>query len=197
MEHNSFSTGYTNFVDEIEEEFDDFFSRKGRAKLKKKRAERKLVRQMAKENRAKGMSLRESMAKAMKDLIQRKKDAQRKRATRPAMLGSGRGLVSMKRRPKYNERRPLVRKNMKTAIMEAKQKDDLLDQEEIDDTQIDETLNQDMETRNKGVASVSETSISGENADAEASFFEKNKMPILVVGGLAVAGLVYFKFIKK
>jgi hypothetical protein len=194
MEHNSFSTGYTNFVDEIEEEFDDFFSRKGRAKLKKKRQQRKLLSNLAKQNRAKGMSRRESMAQAMKDLVQRKKDAVANRSTRPAMV---REAMQMKRRPKYNERRPLIRKNMKTAIMEAKKRDELLDQDEIDETQIDETLNQDMETRNKGVASVTETSISGDNADAEPSFFEKNKMPILVVGGLAVAGLVYFKFIKK
>ena len=29
------------------------------------------------------------------------------------------------------------------------------------------------------------------------SFFEQNKQMIMIVGGLAVAGIVYFKFIKK
>ena len=183
MEHNSFSTGYTNFVDEIEEEFDDFFSRKGRAKLKKKRAERKALRQMAKENRAKGMSRRESLAQAMKDLVEKKKLQRGIVAKRPVM----------KRKP-INK---MIRKDMKSAIREVKRGDELLSQEEIQDAQTDEALNQDMETRSKGVASITDTSLSGENADAEQSFFEKNKMPILVVGGLAVAGLVYFKFIKK
>ena len=88
---------------------------------------------------------------------------------------------------------------MQELIKKAKAEGTELSQEEVQEiknVQIEEeiVLEDDIVLRDKGVAPITATSLSGANAD---SFFQKNKKALMIAGAVAVAGIVYFKFIKK
>ena len=82
---------------------------------------------------------------------------------------------------------------MQELIKKAKAEGRELSQEEVEQVkniQIEEGI----VLGDKGIAPITATSLSGANAD---SFFQKNKKALMIAGAVAVAGIVYFKFIKK
>jgi hypothetical protein len=223
MEHTNFE-GYTNFIDEIDDEqFDNFFSKKARRKRKERQAERRGIARLVMMYKAKGVSTKKSLANAMRDIqtIKRKglkvssreignivnkikmgissrkpMSKQELRMTRnksvqeelmPESSESSRPQEELMPESPASARPP--RKNRKKYIDKALIKI----RGAIKDSQAN-TDDDDVDLRGGGIAPIEKTSLSGKNAD---SFFQKNKMPILVVGGLVVAGVVYFKFIKK
>ena len=68
MEHLNFE-GYTNFIDEIDDEqFDNFFSKKARRKRKERQAERRGIAQLVLMYKSKGLSTKKALANAMRDI---------------------------------------------------------------------------------------------------------------------------------
>jgi len=210
MEHLNFE-GYTNFIDEIDDEqFDNFFSKKARRKRKERQAERRGIAQLVLMYKGRGLSTKKALANAMRDINMIKRKGIK---VTPKEVGNLVAQLRMKMGGKKDTRvtkadaearreaveeelmpespqsarppRRKVRKSIDKALSKVKSaiKEK---QNEVDDD--------DVALRGGGIAPITKTSLSGENAD---SFFQKNKMPILVVGGLVVAGFVYIKFIKK
>ncbi len=68
MEHLNLE-GYTNFIDEIvDEQFDNFFSKKARRKRKERQAERRGIAQLVLMYKSKGLSSKKALANAMRDI---------------------------------------------------------------------------------------------------------------------------------
>ena len=246
MEHTNFE-GYTNFIDEIDDEqFDNFFSKKARRKRAERKAERRGISQLVLMYNAKGLSKKQALLNAMRDIGDFKRQrgkltptnvgnliAQLRRkmgspkdtpmSKRQALRGrvgnaqAGDGTIMTKSQARNVKNRAIEEELMPESPASARPQEELMPESPASarpprknrKKYIDKALikirgaiknsqantdDDDVDLRGGGIAPIEKTSLSGKNAD---SFFQKNKMPILVVGGLVVAGFVYFKFIKK
>jgi hypothetical protein len=210
MEHLNLE-GYTNFIDEIDDEqFDNFFSKKARRKRKERQAERRGIAQLVLMYKSKGLSTKKALANAMRDINDVKRKGLKVTPTQikslVAKIRTGIGKVA--KEPTKQEQRMTRDRSVQEELMPEspasarpprKNRKKYIDKAlikirgAIKDNQAN-TDDEDVALRGGGIAPITKTSLSGKDAD---SFFQKNKMPILVVGGLVVAGFVYIKFIKK
>ena len=207
MEDN-FNTGYTDFVDDAEEHsFDNFLSRK---RLGMQKKIRKLMAQgmsrtdaikeikgdtkggIAEWIKKQGLSLKQSSP-----LMPSSPESAREDDLMPSSPESARpsNTYSEKPMPRFSNKKAMIKWKLKQALLKAKAEGRLLSQDEVAKIKANEQIDEDEAIlTSKGIAPVTKTSLSGANAD---SFFQKNKKAIMIAGAVAVAGIVYFKFIKK
>ena len=211
MEHLNLE-GYTNFIDEIDDEqFDNFFSKKARRKRKERQAERRGIAQLVLMYKSKGLSSKKALANAMRDINDIKRKGLKVTPTQikslVAKIRTGIGKVA--KEPTKQEQRMTRDRSVQEELMPESPASARPPRRKYARKPLDKALtkvrsaikdkqnqvnDEDVALRGGGIAPITKTSLSGKDAD---SFFQKNKMPILVVGGLVVAGFVYIKFIKK
>ena len=185
--------GYTDFVDDIEENsFDNFLM----TKLQQKR---KSIRQYMEE----GYSQEDATALAKKDakkggigalLSRLGVRAEGESKKKPEGYGTeGTSPEGTRNVGNKAKRKARLKNLMQELIKKAKAEGRELSQEEVEQVK-NIQIEEDIVLRDKGISPISATSLSGANAD---SFFQKNKKALMIAGAVAVAGIVYFKFIKK
>ncbi len=169
---------YTNFVDEIDDiEFDEFFGgRKKRQERLEKRLERREGRKERrgerKDARAEARELRRATRAGMtlEEYRASQIDADTDENTQ---LDSTREKTRMTKRDWLKKRPAMLKRPAKAVLKE--QANEVNDQIINGETPIDAPIVE----------------------EEKGSFFEENKQMILIGGGVLLAGIVYFKFIKK
>jgi len=175
---------YTNFVDDIDDvNFDNFLTKKMRENAKEKLTERAVsIRDMVEEQRRK-LLLEERNKEKKED--GGKSGAKRKtRATRK--IGTVYGGERLKTSSNPNA------KGLQSLLNPRSKKEEMLMDMGMSEDEIDALRELDRPNENKADSTdaiIVET--------APPSFFNANKKMIMIVGGLVVAGIVYFKFIRK
>ena len=177
---------YTNFVDDIDDvNFDNFLTKKMREKAKEKLTERAVsIRDMVEEQRRK-LLLKERNKEKKED--GGKSGAKRKtRATRKFGTVYGDGGKRLKTSSNPNAR------GSQSLLNPRSKKEEMLMDMGMSEDEIDALRA--LDRPNENIADSTDAIIV---ETAPPSFFNANKKMIMIVGGLVVAGIVYFKFIRK
>jgi len=162
---------FTDFVDEIEDDnFDNFLNRKKRQERLEKRLERREGRNAKREER------KDSRNDA-RDLRRATRQGMTLEEYRASMIDADTDenlqLEEERGKTRLNKRPLLLKRPAKAQLKE--QANQVNDQIINGDTPIDAPIVE----------------------DEKGSFFEENKQMIMIGGGILLAGIVYFKFIKK
>ena len=173
---------YTNFVDDIDDvNFDNFLTKKMREKAKEKLTERAVsIRDMVEEQRRK-LLLKERKEDGGKSGAKRKTRATRKFGT---VYGDGGKRLKTSSNPNARGSQSLLNPRSK--------KEEMLMDMGMSEDEIDALRA--LDRPNENIADSTDAIIV---ETAPPSFFNANKKMIMIVGGLVVAGIVYFKFIRK
>ena len=181
--------GYTNFVDDIDDvNFDNFLTKRGRQKLKKGlgkasgvSAIKQMKRDIKKANEL-GMTLRDYRKMKKEEEMAKREGRQQSVSTRPSKRPLFRDKIKARLQSNIQKRnaKQLAQAENDAILDGVSPKDAEVDVVETDviDTDVPTTLEDAPNT-------------------APQSFFEKNKKMIMIAGGVALAGFVYVKFIKK
>lgn len=168
---------FTDFVDDIEDDnFDNFLSRKKRQERLEKRLQRREGRQERrgerKDARAEARELRRATRAGMtlEEYRASQIDANTDENTQ---LDSTREKTRMRKREFLKKRGILSKRPAKADLKEQ--------------------ANQENDAIINGETPIDAPSVE----EVKGSFFEENKQMILIGGGILLAGIVYFKFIKK
>jgi hypothetical protein len=170
---------YTNFVDDIDDvNFDNFLTKKMREKAKEKLTERAVsIRDMVEEQRRKLL------------LKERKEDGGKSGANRKTRATRKFGTVYGERLKTSSNPNAIGSQSL---LNPRSKKEEMLMDMGMSEDEIDALRALDRPNENKADSTdaiIVET--------APPSFFNANKKMIMIVGGLVVAGIVYFKFIRK
>ena len=181
--------GYTNFVDDIDDvNFDNFLTKRGRQKLKKGlgrasgiSAIKQMKRDIKKANEL-GMTLKDYRTMKKNEELAKREGRQQSVSTHPTKRPLFRDKIKEKLQSNIEKR------NAKKLAQA--ENDAILDGVSPKDAQVDVIETDVVETDVP-------TTLDETPSTAPQSFFEKNKKMIMIAGGLALAGFVYVKFIKK